>query len=34
MAQRTRSRASSANNDSGNEDNGGIIATAESADGR
>src|SRR5216117_3850099 len=34
MAQRTRSRASSANNDSGNEDNGGTIATAESADGR
>jgi transcription termination factor Rho len=34
MAQRTRSRASSANNDSGNEDNDGTIATAESADGR
>jgi transcription termination factor Rho len=29
MAQRTRSRASSANNDDGNEENGGTVATAE-----
>jgi transcription termination factor Rho len=29
MAQRTRSRASGANNDAGNEENGGTIATAE-----
>src|SRR6266540_1678974 len=39
MAQRTRSRASSANNDDGNEENGGTVATAEapekeSRDGR
>jgi transcription termination factor Rho len=32
MAQRTRSRASSANNDSGSEENGGTVATAEVPD--
>ncbi len=34
MAQRTRSRATSANNDDGNEENDGTIATAEAPDGR
>src|SRR5258706_2558478 len=34
MAQRTRSRASSANNDGGNEENGGTVATAEAPEGR
>src|SRR6185503_2270731 len=34
MAQRTRSRASSANNDGGNEENGGIIATADAPESR
>ena len=34
MAQRTRSRATSANNDGGNEEDGGTIATAEAPEGR
>ena len=34
MAQRTRSRASSANSDGSNEENGGTIATAEAPEGR
>ena len=33
MAQRTRSRASSANNDGGNEENDGTIATADAPEG-